>query len=87
MRNKMGILLPSAVILLCNMYFVFYGIDRVNPMMAFVDHNLTKALLLLMCVLSIACAAAVVRQERLRERARAHARRRGRSRRDGGRNA
>ncbi len=44
---------PHVTIVLCNMYIVFYCIDRVNSAMSFIDNSITKALLLVLCVLSI----------------------------------
>lgn len=40
---------PHAAILFANMYYVFYGIDRVNKPMNFIDNGLTKGLLVLLC--------------------------------------
>lgn len=48
--------LPHCAILIGNMYYVFFGIDRVNTAMAFIDNNITKGLLAIMCAMSIACA-------------------------------
>ena len=41
-------LAPHAVILIGNMYYVFWGIDRVNKAMNFIDNGYTKILLLVM---------------------------------------
>ena len=41
-------LAPHAVILIGNMYYVFWGIDRVNKAMNFIDNSFTKLLLLLL---------------------------------------
>lgn len=43
-------MLPHAAILVCNMYIVFYLIDRVNTAMNFIDNGLTKGLLLILCI-------------------------------------
>ena len=43
-------MLPHAAILCANMYYVFYGIDRVNRQMNFIDNGLTRAVLAAMCL-------------------------------------
>lgn len=53
MWNKIQRLLPHGAILICNMYIVFYLIDRVNKAMCFIDNGLTKGLLAIMCFISI----------------------------------
>lgn len=52
MLNRLRRLLPHAAILICNMYIVFFLIDRVNTAMNFIDNRLTKGLLLALCVIS-----------------------------------
>ena len=52
MRNRLRRLLPHAAILICNMYIVFFLIDRVNNAMNFIDNRLTKGLLLALCVVT-----------------------------------
>lgn len=52
MFNRLRRLLPHAAILICNMYVVFYLIDRVNTAMNFIDNGLTKGLLLALCVIA-----------------------------------
>ena len=52
MINRLRRLLPHAAILICNMYIVFFLIDRVNTAMNFIDNRLTKGLLLALCVIS-----------------------------------
>ncbi len=52
MRNRLRRLLPHAAILICDMYIVFFLIDRVNTAMNFIDNRLTKGLLLALCVVS-----------------------------------
>ena len=47
-------LAPHAAILIGNMYYVFWGIDRVNKAMNFIDNGYTKFLLLVMIVLPYA---------------------------------
>ena len=59
-------ILPHATIVLCNMYFVFFLIDRVNSAMQFIDNDITKALLLVMCIFSIFNAALLIRDNRRR---------------------
>jgi len=54
--KKLFCAMPHCAILICNMYLVFFGIDRVNTAMAFVDNDLTKSLLILMSAMSVACA-------------------------------
>lgn len=61
-------IIPHATIVLCNMYVVFYLIDRVNPAMEFITNNITKFLLLLMCILSTVNAALLIRDQRRRRR-------------------
>ena len=65
-------MLPHAAILCANMYYVFYGIDRVNRQMNFVDNGLTRAVLAAMCL----CAA--LRFPTLRVDLRSGVRKRGR---------
>ena len=48
MRKTIQAALPHLVILICNMYIVFFLIDRVNPAMNFIDNGLTKGLLLIL---------------------------------------
>ena len=63
-------LLPHAAIILSLMYFVFYAIDRVNPVMAFIDNEITKALLVLLGAIACANAVLLIRDDRARERKR-----------------
>lgn len=65
-------MLPHAAILCANMYYVFYGIDRVNRQMNFIDNGLTRAVLAAMCL----CAA--LRFPTLRADLRSGVRKRGR---------
>ena len=53
MLNKVRRWLPHAAIVLCNMYIVFFLIDRVNTAMNFIDNGLTKGLLAIMCVVAV----------------------------------
>ena len=68
MRNKLGRLLPHAAILICNMYVVFWLIDRVNKAMNFIDNGLTKGLLLILGVISLVNARALLLPSRPRRR-------------------
>lgn len=45
-------LAPHAAILIGNMYYVFWGIDRVNKSMNFIDNGYTKFLILLLIAFS-----------------------------------
>lgn len=46
--KKLRMLSPHAAVLIGNMYYVFWGIDRVNKAMNFIDNEYTKLLLLLL---------------------------------------
>ena len=59
-------ILPHVAIVLSNMYIVFYLIDRVNSAMCFIDNSITKALLVILAVISIVNAAFLIRDERRR---------------------
>lgn len=61
-------LLPHAAIIISAMYFVFFFIDRVNPAMAFINNDLTKILLCVLCVIAICNAIFVIRYNRARAR-------------------
>lgn len=52
------------------MYFVFFGIDRVNSAMSFIDNDITKVLLVVLGVLSIINACILIHEDRVRERKR-----------------
>lgn len=69
-------ILPHVAILLSNMYLVFYCIDRVNSAMSFIDNNITKALLVILSIISITNAAFLIQAERRKIAAREAARRR-----------
>ena len=56
--------LPHAAILLSNMYIVFYLIDRVNSAMCFIDNRITKAMLVLLAVISTVNASFLILDER-----------------------
>lgn len=61
-------LLPHTAIILSAMYFVFFFIDRVNSAMAFIDNDITKALLFVLCVISIIESVLLIRDDRRRTR-------------------
>ena len=63
-------LLPHLAIVMSCMYAVFFGIDRVNSAMAFIENDITKWLLLMLCLISIANAVLVIIDDRERERRR-----------------
>ena len=63
-------LLPHATIIVSAMYLVFFVIDRFNEPMAFVNNRMTKALLLVMCVISTINAVALIQSDREKERRR-----------------
>ena len=63
-------LLPHATIIISAMYLVFFVIDRFNEPMAFVNNRMTKALLLVMCVISTVNAVALIQYDREKERKR-----------------
>ena len=69
-------LLPHGAILICNMYIVFYLIDRVNTAMCFIDNGLTKALLAVMCVISMGTSLSLMGAQRRADAARARRRKR-----------
>lgn len=68
-------LLPHAAIVISVMYFVFFFIDRVNSSMAFINNNITKGLLFVLCLISIFNAIRLISMERRMERARERRRR------------
>lgn len=57
------------------MYFVFFFIDRVNSSMAFINNNITKGLLFVLCLISIFNAIRLISMDRRMERARERRRR------------
>lgn len=48
MMNILRKLAPHGAILIANMYYVFWGIDRVNRAMNFIDNEYTKGLFLIL---------------------------------------
>ena len=63
-------LLPHITIVMCLMYVVFFCIDRVNSAMAFIDNEITKWLLLALCLISIVEALWLIADERRKARRR-----------------
>ena len=53
-----------AVIALSGMYLVFFFIDRVNSAMCFINNDITKRLLLVLCALSMYLAACAIHDRR-----------------------
>ena len=62
-------MIPHAAILICNMYIVFFLIDRVNTAMCFIDNDITKCLLMIMCVISMFTSISLIRAQRKAEQA------------------
>ena len=71
MIRNIRAILPHGAILICNMYIVFFLIDRVNTAMCFIDNEMTKALLVIMCVISMGASTALIRAQRRADKARA----------------
>ena len=69
MMKKVRAMLPHVAILICNMYIVFYLIDRVNTAMNFIDNGLTKGLLLILCVVTPFNVWALLKEPRRRKSA------------------
>ena len=69
-------LLPHVAIVLSNMYLVFFAIDRVNSAMSFINNNITKILLVVLCIISTINAAFLILDQRRKIAAREAARRR-----------
>ncbi len=63
-------LLCHGSIVISVMYFVFFGIDRVNTAMCFIDNEITKVLLVVLGVFSIINACILIHEDRVRERRR-----------------
>lgn len=71
-------ILPHAAIVISGMYLVFFLIDRVNSAMGFINNDITKRLLLILCAISVVNALYLIRDDRKRlrqQQARAAARR------------
>jgi len=63
-------LLPHGAIIISLMYLVFFCIDRVNTAMAFINNDITKVLLLVLCIISSINAGLIIADDRKRIRAR-----------------
>ena len=61
-------ILPHAAIIMSLMYLVFFFIDRVNTAMAFINNDMTKVLLLILCVISVVNAVLLIADDRKRTR-------------------
>ena len=61
-------LLPHLEIILAGMILVLCVIDRFNSAMAFIDNDITKTLLMILCILSIIVACMLISAQRARER-------------------
>lgn len=75
MKDRILTLIEHAVIIISLMYFVFFFIDRVNSPMAFINNDITKVLLFILCVLSIFNSVRLISADRRAERRRIQARR------------
>lgn len=71
MKTLLRKILPHAAIVLGGMYVVFYVIDRVNSAMGFINNGITKALLLLFCLVGMANACVIISDDRKRARRKA----------------
>ena len=61
-------LLPHGAIIISGMYLVFFLIDRVNSAMAFINNDITKWLLLVLCAISVFDACLLIHDDRRRVR-------------------
>lgn len=61
-------LLPHVAILLSEMYVIFFVIDKFNAPMAFINNSITKALLLILCIITSIESLYLIRVERRRAR-------------------
>ncbi|MBQ3575123.1 MAG: hypothetical protein IJA26_05610 [Clostridia bacterium] len=75
MKARLFKLIEHAVIIISIMYFVFFIIDRVNSPMAFINNDITKMLLLILCILTIFNSVRLICLDRKEERRRIQARR------------
>ena len=55
---------PHAAIIISLMYLIFFGIDRVNSAMNFINNDMTKWLLVALALISIANAVTVIAFDR-----------------------
>ena len=63
-------IMAHTAIVISGMYFVFFFIDRVNSAMAFIDNDITKVLLFVLCVISVVNSVLLIGAERRAERRR-----------------
>jgi preprotein translocase subunit YajC len=63
-------IIPHISIILSLMFVVFYIIDRVNSAMNFINHPLSKAVLLALCIFSIITSILLIGMQRKQERRR-----------------
>ena len=61
-------ILPHAAIIMSLMYFVFFFIDKVNTAMAFINNDMTKVFLFILCIITIANALLIIADDRIRTR-------------------
>lgn len=66
--KKVRKIVPHISIILSGMFIVFYFIDRVNSAMNFINHPLSKALLLILSIFSIVTSALLIAAQRRQER-------------------
>lgn len=59
---------PHAAIILSAMYVVFFHIDRVNSAMGFINNDITKVLLYVLCALSVINSIVIIRDDRKRRK-------------------
>ena len=76
MKAKIFRLIEHAVIIISLMYFPFFIIDRVKSPMGFINNDITKVLVLILCIFSIFNAVRLIGMERREERRRLQARQR-----------
>lgn len=57
-------LLPHFLIVLAGMFLTFFIIDKYNNAMEFINNDISKALILVWCVISFICAAAMIVYQR-----------------------
>ena len=57
-------IMPHIAIIISGMYVVFFCIDKVNSAMAFINNNITKGLLLVLCIVTVFNAALLIHDSR-----------------------
>lgn len=68
--KTLRMLSPHAAVLIGNMYYVFWGIDRVNKTMNFIDNEYTKLLLMVFAGVNASVLAPFLRRQLRGRRAR-----------------